>query len=385
MQEQGINEKELLRKLEKILSIDSDYGSGKILSSMCSKPIEITKKAYDYSIEKNLGDRFLFPGSDEVEKETVAMLGNLLSNDKAVGNIVSGGTEANITALWAAKKISKHAKNEVILPESAHFSFDRAAEILGLKLIKIPLTPEFRMDIERVSENIHNNTLALIGIAGSTSLGAVDPLSELSDIAMDSNLYFHVDAAFGGFVLPFLKDLGYFKETFDFELSGVKSITIDPHKMGLCPIASGGILFRDLSSASGIVKEVDYIGNRGISFSTLMCTRPASRAVAVWLALKSLGRTGYRRIVKNCYVNTMNLFKDLSELKGIRPIVKPTMNILGFTCSSKRNESIFRKLTEKGWYLSLFKTHIRVIIMPHTDREQLKQFVSDLKKVLTEP
>lgn len=382
MQEKGLDEKEVLEALEKMLRKDAAYSSGKILASMCSEPLELTKKVYTLAVEKNLGDEFLFPGSVEVERKTVSMLGILLSNPDASGHIVTGGTEANITALWVAKKLSEGDRREVILPESAHFSFERAADILELKLVKIPLTDEFKIDTYQVKETLNHKTLAIVGVAGSTGLGVVDPIPELSDIALDHDVYLHVDAAFGGFVLPFLQDMGLYGGGFDFESPGVKSITIDPHKMGLCPIPAGGILFRDSSLLSIIGKSVDYIGRGRLKFTTLFGTRPASPAVDVWAAMKSLGRSGYRTIVKNCMDNAMRLYEDLKRLKDVHLLVKPTMNIIGFSCSKVDDGLVVDRLLERGWALSLFPTHIRVVVMPHTNVQHLKAFVSDLEEVL---
>lgn len=382
MQEEGLSEEIVLKKLEQKLSKDKKYSNGKILASMCSNPLKISKRVYPLALEKNLGDEFLFPGSADIEKETISMLGNLLSNANAVGHIVSGGTEANITALWIAKKKCNEDKNDVIIPKSAHFSFERAADILGLNLIDVPLTDEFKIDTSIVRKKINKKTLAIIGIAGSTGLGIIDDITELSNISLEYDVHLHVDAAFGGFVIPFLKDLGLYNEIFDFKSPGVKSITIDPHKMGLCPIPAGGILFRDNSYLSSISTSVDYIGLGKYNLTTLQGTRSAAPTIAVWAAMKSFGRSGYRSIVKKCIDNSLMLYEDLKKISEIKLMVKPTMNIVGFTCLDISNKKVVEKLLEKGWMLSICSTHIRVLVMPHTENKHLKLFISDLKEVL---
>jgi tyrosine decarboxylase/aspartate 1-decarboxylase len=382
MQEKSQSPDEVLSKLKKMLSTDFDFNSGNILGSMCSKPLKVAIEAYYLAFEKNLGDEFLFSGSVEMEKETISMLGSLLSKPNASGHIISGGTEANITALYVAKKLNSGAKKEVILPESAHFSFDRAADILDLKLVKIPLTQEYQIDVKKVEESINNQTLAIVAIAGSTGLGVVDPINELSDISIDSNVYLHVDAAFGGFVIPFLNTRGSLKILFGFDSIGVKSITIDPHKMGLCPIPAGGLLFRDASYLQIIKKQVSYIGNGKKGITTISGTRSASAAATVWATMKILGRNGYKRIVENCMKNTMLLYEGLKQIDGIKIMVKPTMNIVGFKCMNIENSKVMDNLMDRGWNLSLFPTHIRVVVMPHTTASHLKSFLSDLKEVL---
>ena len=210
---------------------------------MCTKPHDISIQGYIKFIDTNLGDPELFPGTYEIEVYLKNFILNLLNAPKlAQGLIVSGGTEGNITAMWLAKKLSK--KNEIILSKSAHFSFKKIASLMNMKLITIPLTKEYIIDIKKVKNKINDNTAAIIGIAGSTELGTIDSIPQLSDICLDENIFLHVDAAFGGFVIPFLKKINYKTTDFDFKLKGVNSITIDAHKMGYSAIPLGVLAIR---------------------------------------------------------------------------------------------------------------------------------------------
>ncbi len=384
MDEHGLSETAVFKALEDLFSKDAQYNSGRILCSMCTEPLDVAKKAYRLAPEKLLGDESLFPGTTQIEREVVSMLGSLLSNVEAKGHIISGGTEANITALWVAKSLDKKGRREVLLPESAHFSFETAANLLELKLVKIPLTDNFTVDTSEMRKKIGENTLAVVGIAGSTDLGAVDPIADLSDIALEHSVYLHIDAAFGGFVLPFLRDLGLYEGIFDFKAPGVKSMTVDPHKMGLCPIPAGGMLFRDQSLLSAISRSVLYIDQGRSRFTTITGTRPGASAIAVWAALKRLGRSGYRQIVKRCIENTSLLVDDLRQIDGVHLVVEPTMNIVGFTCPGLDNGIVVDALAKRGWALSRFPTHIRVMVMPHTGVQHLKAFSADLKTVLAQ-
>ena len=208
MENKGVSREAVFAELESRLTKDLTFESGKIIGSMCTKSHRFGAKLYNRFLDKNLGDLGLFPGVAELEKETVQMLGSLLSNPNASGHIVTGGTEANILALWAARKIAKKEGGEVIVPASAHCSFDKAGDLLGLRIVRVKLDKEFRVDVEAVREAVNPKTVAIVGVAGTTGLGVVDPIQRLSELALDEGLYFHVDAAFGGFVLPFLEDLG---------------------------------------------------------------------------------------------------------------------------------------------------------------------------------
>jgi tyrosine decarboxylase/aspartate 1-decarboxylase len=348
---------------------------------MCTNPHSFAKQIYRKYLEKNLGDPSLFPASTELEQETVTMLGSLLSNPNASGSIVSGGTEANIMALWAARNLAKKEQGEVIVPVSAHHSFDKASDLLNLKLIKVQLNNRFQMDVKAAEKAITSKTVVIVGVAGTTGLGVVDPLSELSEVASANNLYFHVDAAFGGFVLPFFKELGYEALDFDFRLPSVCSVTVDPHKMGLAPIPAGGILFRNTSISKAISMKVPYLPADSKE-STLLGTRSGASAVAVWALLKHLGRAGYSAVVKRCLELTWKLVKGIQRIDGLDIVTEPTINVVGIKSDKTDIRLIFNELKKCGWTVSLFPEFLRIVIMPHTKASHIKGLLEDLQTIL---
>lgn len=188
-----------------------------------------------------MGDPGLFQGTSELEEQVMEMLGAMLHLPDACGYISTGGTESNIQAVRAMRNRNRSIVNpNIVVPDSAHFSFDKVGDLSGIDIRRAALSDNLQVDTDAVNSLIDSNTIGLVGIAGTTEFGQVDPLETLSGIAIENGLPFHVDAAFGGFVLPFLKP----KYKFDFEIPGVSSVTIDPHKMGLSTIPSGGLLFR---------------------------------------------------------------------------------------------------------------------------------------------
>jgi tyrosine decarboxylase/aspartate 1-decarboxylase len=382
MDEKGLPREIVLKELETRLQGDLAYASGKILSSMCTEPHVFARQVYAKYFEKNLGDPGLFPATSELERETVRMLGSLLSNPKSCGYIVSGGTEANILALWAARNLAKGKRREVIVPISAHFSFDKAADMLGLKLIKIGLNEQFQVDVNAVKNAVTPRTLAIVGIAGTTGLGVVDPIPELSDIAEAHDIYLHVDAAFGGFVLPFLKELGLKVPDFDFKLPGVSSITVDPHKMGLAPIPAGGILFRDCLALKAVSRRIQYLAGGEAEQATIIGSRPGASVIAVWALLKHLGKEGYRAIVKRCMKLTWRLADEVNRIEGLRLVTKPIINIVGIKSIAKDIRLVVQKLRRKGWAISTFDDYMRIVIMPHVKTTHITNFLKDLRDVM---
>jgi len=375
VQERGRSEEEVRSLLQEAKRRDLSYASGRILSSMCTSPLKVASRAFCDFLETNLGDPGLFPGTRELEERAVKAIASLLGFAGAKGFIVSGGTEANITALFAAREAAKRSRPEVLVPETAHFSFEKAARMLGLRLIKAKVGEDSTVLVSDVERKITPSTVAVVGIAGNTEYGAVDDIAALSELALEHGLYLHVDAAFGGFVLPFLKELGFPAVEFDFSLRGVCSITVDPHKMGLAPVPAGCILFRDAGYLELLQVESPYLTQP--RQCTLLGTRSGASAAAVFAALTFLGKEGYRRVVERCMQVTLHLREGLLSL-GMR-VHEPWMNILVF--DHPQREALAGELRARGWAISRTRRgEIRLVIMPHVKKEHAEQFLRDVEE-----
>ena len=371
---------EIFEELERYKQRDFYFSSGHILGSMCTQPHPIARDVYIQFLETNLGDPELCPGTKEIESRFIAFISNLLHAPKtSTGQIVSGGTEGNITAMWIAKQLSR--KKEIILPESAHFSFQKLASLMNMKLIEIPLTKEYVMDITKMKKKIHKGTAAVIGVAGSTELGTIDPIPELSDICFDEHIFLHVDAAFGGFVIPFLKDLGHDVPQFDFKLKGVSTISIDSHKMGYSMIPLGTLMIRQKDWLESISVESPYISCE--KQAGVLGTRSGAPVAAAYAVARYLGLRGYKNMVKSCLDVTSYTRKQLEEL-GLPLVINPTMNVLGVRL--KNAGKIVKKLSENGWRVSKVErlSCIRLVLMPQITKQIIDEFIPVLKNACEE-
>ena len=380
MEDEGIPKEQIFQKLRKYKENDLTHRSGRILGSMCTCPDPVGIKAYSMFLESNLGDPGLFPGTKKLEDEVISMLGELMGKKDVYGHIITGGTEANLMAMRAARNLSGVDDPEIIVPRSAHFSFKKAAEMLCLDLKIADLDEEYKMDISSVEELISEKTVAVVGVAGTTELGKIDPISDLSRICLENDIYLHVDAAFGGYSIPFLKDVGYDLPEFDFTLPGVSSITIDPHKMGLAPIPTGGILFRERKYLEVMAIETPYLTED--LQSTVVGTRTGAATAATWALLKHLGRDGYQEVSRKCMEIT-NILADGLNKAGFELVTHPELNIVAFTSSKMSVDEIARRLEGKGWAVSLasYPQAIRIIVMPHLKLEHVEAFLADLEKI----
>jgi tyrosine decarboxylase/aspartate 1-decarboxylase len=371
----GLSKKRVIAELKRIHDQDSRYEDGRILSSMCTVPHPIAQEAYKMFLSSNLGDGGLFPGSQQIEKEVVKQLASILHGQNCCGFIVSGGTEANLMALLAAKNMANVSKPEVVLPESVHFSFIKICNLLNLKPVYASLDNSFRVDSLSVEKCINENTVAIVGTAGTAELGAVDPIEELSRIASKYGIFLHVDAAFGGLIIPFLNN----PPVFDFSLEAVKTMSVDPHKMGMAAIPAGGIIFRDRKSLDLIKTKTSYLSDR---FQyTFVGTRTGASVASAWAVFRYLGMEGFKKIIDNCMMNTRFLAGELKDA-GFSLAVEPTLNILAFRIS-QRTKRLGEKLWKSGWFVSYVPRYdcIRIVLMPHVTRQHIAAFIQELTRI----
>ena len=211
-------------------------------------------------------------------------------------------------------------------------------------------------------------------------MGLIDPIEEISYIAHENNIYFHVDAAFGGFSIPFLKSAGYDLPNFDFSLPGVCSITVDPHKMGLAPIPAGGIIFRCEEYLEVMAVDSPYLTVK--TQSTIVGTRLGASSAATYAIMKYFGKEGYSKLADNLMKNTKFFAENLKEL-GYEIICEPELNIVAFNHPDMPTNDLANKLEDLGWKVSVAKcpVAIRVVLMNHIKRNHLEELLKDLKDI----
>lgn len=372
-------ENDVLCEIEAFCTRDKAYFNSHVLNSICTEPLGIAKQAYMKAINTNLGDMRLFPGARSLEEELLHLLGSLLQNAEAAGSIVSGGTEANLLAMFVAKQRSAKVVNpEIIVPESIHFSVVKASMLLGVKLVTVELDQNFRAKPQQIEQSITEHTIAVFATAGTSETGAIDPIPEINEICMKHNLYLHVDAASGGFIIPFAREAGESKPSFDFSLEAVMSITVDPHKYGLAVIPAGFILFRNKELQNLIHFESFFTGTP--NHKTFIGTRSAAGAASAYAVIKHLGRAGFVEITKHYFHLKRETLKML-EQKNIETLGEADLNIL--LIKSSHPEETMKKLERLGWYVSVSKRlkAIRIVLHCHNTAEELKEFTDILAQL----
>lgn len=388
MEEEGLSKEKILDELERKLAIDLTYESGRILGSMCTNPDKFALEVFSRYACKNLGDPGLFPGTQEVERDLINEIGKLLGGKNITGSIVSGGSESNLIAISIAKMLKpKIKKPEIVCSENIHMSFYKATGLMNIKLRVAKLNENFLPNMDEYASLINKNTIACIGIAGTTALGLVEPIDEIAKLADKNNIFLHIDAAFGGFVLPFMEDLGFKFPLYDFRVPKVDTIAADPHKMGMGLIPGGGLLIRESSVIEKYGYSIPYLAGGNFKHLTITGTRSGASAIAFWALMKHLGRNGFKENVKRCWDNTQYFVKRVKEIEGIELACNPVINVVGIKASSNISKSICRideELRKKGWALGVFRNFnlARIVCMPHIHKEHLDDLLVDLEKAV---
>jgi glutamate/tyrosine decarboxylase-like PLP-dependent enzyme len=364
--ENGMDIQKIHETLDELGKNDIKNSRGRLFTYFYDPGIDELNKLQDIFLKfsnRNGMDYHAFPSTLKLENDVIAMMASLLhGKEGSAGTFTTGGTESIILAMKAARDRffeKHHGVPEVILPVTAHPSFSKAVEYLGLKEIRLPVDEHYLADPELMRKAITENTAMIVGSAPSFPYGTIDPIKELSDIALENNLWLHVDACVGGMILPFLKRLGHNVQDFDFTLPGVSSISVDLHKYGFTPKGSSVIMYKN----EELRKHQIYVNAKWpgypMSNAGMQATKSAGPLAGTWAIMNYLGYKGYTELASK----TLSAYKTLT--KGIENIGyeitgKPDATIFAF---QDNNNSIFTtgvNMIEKGWYPQIQPSNLKL-------------------------
>jgi tyrosine decarboxylase/aspartate 1-decarboxylase len=340
----------------------------RVLSSMCTEPHPTARAAAERFLATNPGDPGTYETVAKLERKAVALLGEVTGLADAPGYVTSGGTEANVQAVRIACNRATTRKPNVVVPQSAHFSFWKAADVLGVELRTTPLT-DYEVNLEAVEELVDEDTVMVLGIAGTTEYGRVDDIPALVDIADEVGALTHVDAAWGGFVLPFTD------HDWDFSDADIDTMTIDPHKVGQAAVPAGGLLARGPELLDELAIDTPYLESH--SQVTLTGTRSGAGVAGAAAVMEELWRDGYREQYETSRANARWLADEL----GARDIdhVEPDLPIVAIDLA----HGAIDELRDRGWRVSRTEAgEARVVMMPHVTRSMLEEFLGDVDAVV---
>jgi sphinganine-1-phosphate aldolase len=304
--------------------------------------------------------------------------------DEEAGAITSGGSESIFNAMFVHRDWGREEKGitaaEVVAPTTIHPAHLKAAHYLGMKVIRVPVNADFEADVEAMRAAITPNTVALAGSAGTYPNGVVDPISKLSDLALEHKIGLHVDGCLGGFILPWIEKLGYDVPVFDFRLPGVTSISCDTHKFGYSLKGTSTINFRskELRRYMYFAQE-DWPG--GIyAVPTLQGSRSAGLSAAMWATMVSLGEEGYLKAAKAIMETADKMRAGIATIPELRIMGKSTF-LISITSDVVNPYFVNDYLAGKGWRMNGCQNPLGFhfcITLPQTRPGIAEQFVKDL-------
>jgi len=295
------------------------------------------------------------PATTDMEIEVVRDLLGLVGFEEGGrpagwGHLCSGGTLANLEALWAVR--DSRPDGPLVISRVAHYSWKRCAAILRIpRVIEVEVDARLRMDADHLETILkQERPLMVVANFGSTGTGSIDPIAAILSLRDRHGFHLHVDAAYGGYVRACLRaadgsihpasvvreNTGMSEAVYGQvrALEGADSITIDPHKHGLSPYGAGSVLYRDERLKGALLNTAPYtyhLADRpNLGMVTLEGSRPGAAAAACWLTHRVLPLTseGLGAIVGSGLRAARALHDRTAGAHHARPLHEPDLDIL---------------------------------------------------------
>ncbi|MHB1948284.1 MAG: pyridoxal-dependent decarboxylase [Gammaproteobacteria bacterium] len=403
--ENGVNKDAVLAIMARA---NDHYLKGRSSGTWYSRPDEDYEALLDgiYSATKftNPMHDEEFPLIDKMTAEVLSMCQYLFNGDptkfntekekKLAGLITDGGTASNFEAMRAyvryAREVLKIENPEVIVPETAHVSFENAAITLRVPLIKAPVNKTTdEVNVKTLESLITKNTCMIVGSAPQFLSGTMDPIEKLGAIALKHKIPLHVDACLGGFLTAFAKKAGLRLPSSDFSVPGVTSISTDPHKYGQAPKGSSVLLFHHncAASSSAIFTNLKWVGGMYVA-QGMKGSRQGHVVATVWGDLVYHGEKWFVAETRKIVLFTNKLTQELKKVRGIRITIPPQLSVIKIDTEEGINAHLVAsRLKKLHWNLNLLQTtnqkpdgfHFCVTAMHESvQQEILTQFIKDL-------
>ncbi|MFN8024660.1 MAG: aminotransferase class V-fold PLP-dependent enzyme [Acidimicrobiales bacterium] len=323
---EGASVDEVLSELHGKRSRDVDWAAGRAFGMVYDGGASVHEVAERTALEflhENALNTKAFPSLGSIQSEVVRWTAGMVHGpDTASGFLTSGGTESILCAVLAARERGRAERGitepEMVIAESAHAAFHKAAHLFGLKVHKTKVRADWTADVEAMAAVVNERTVLLVGSAPSYPQGVVDPVPEIAALAASVGANCHVDACMGGFVLPFAELLGRDVPPWDFRVPGVTSMSADVHKLGYAPKGISVVLYAspELRAYQTFVFD-DWLGGFYAS-PNLQGTRPGAPMAMGWAVMRHLGVEGYLRLTEGTLGAADRIRETVASIDGIR-------------------------------------------------------------------
>ena len=367
----------ILQQVATRLHDNYPYAHPLYAGQMLKPPHPIARAAYALAMSVNPNNHALDGGraSSAMEIEAVAAIAKMFHWPQHLGHLSSGGTFANLEALWVAGQLEPG--KAIAASDQAHYTHSRISSVLGLPFVTIPSDDQGRMDLTALEHLLDTKEAAkqigtVVVTLGTTAIGSVDPLDKILLLQQKHNFRIHVDAAYGGYFTLASNLSPETRAAFD-AIPHADSIVIDPHKHGLQPYGCGCVLFRD--PAVGRLYKHDspytYFSSKDLHLGeiSLECSRAGASAVALWATqqlLPYIPGGAFARGLESGHAAAIELHRRLAESPSfVTPIAPPQLDIVFWAVSASTPEasstlaqSIFDEAAKRDLHLALAKLPI---------------------------
>lgn len=325
----------------------------------------------------------------KMEVEVCGMVGSMFNHSEAAGCITTGGSESILMSMKAHRDWARDTKGidkpNVVLANTAHPAFDKAASYFGIHLIHIKADPiTFQLPTKAVARAVNSNTICIVGSVPQYPHGIMDNIEALSDIAVRNDVGLHVDACLGGFLIPFMEEAGFPIPLFDFRLPGVTAISVDTHKYGYTYKGSSVVLYRSAALREyQLTVTTDWPG--GIYASpTMMGSRPGANIAVTWAAMMSFGRDGYVKATRDIIKGSRYLVQGLNNITGVQVLGDPLVSCVAWGSNRFDVYEMSGSLTKRGWNLATLQypagIHI-ALTQRHMQPGVIDQLITDVREI----
>lgn len=394
---EGSSSKKVLDQIRQFKASMTPLERGRLSSTAFQGREEMGELVYQSFLEF-LGWNGLFTFQEsaaaQMENDVLDICSSLLSasdqsvTNKVRANLTSGGTESNFCGLhamraWAREHKPEIKEPEIVAPYSTHSTIHKTARYLDLKVVTVPQRDDLTADVEALAAAIGPNTIGIVGSAPNWPYGHVDPIEEFGQLAITNNLWLHVDACVGGYILPFMRELGEDIPAYDFTVPGVRSISADLHKYGYAPKPCSTISWRSQREqayhympitewACGLYLSQSFVGSR-----------PLGPVAGIWALMHYWGKAGYLKNAARILEMKKRIFEHVNSEQGLRSW--QTQGPLMMIAADDFNiQLVVGGMEERGWRLLGVNTppaiHLTLDVM---DDDDLTRFLADLSEVCT--
>ena len=349
----GVDADTVLARMGELRADDRDWKGGRVFSLVYSAGDavhDLLEQASNLYSAENALNTMVFPSLGWMQHDIVTITAGLLGADQVDGPgaagsdqvaaevrgyLTSGGTESLLQATKTARDWGRARDRTVdhpnmVLATSAHAAFEKASHYFDVESRRIPVGADYRADPDAMADAIDDDTVMVVGSAPSYPQGVIDPIPELAGLAAERGILCHVDACLGGFILPFLGQLGRVTREWDLSVPGVTSISADLHKYGYGSKGVSVVLYRtrELARLQPFLTS-NWLG--GLYGSPSMAgTRPAGPIAAGWAVLHYLGNDGYLRLAADTWQAATTIRGAIDRAPGLALRGDPDATVFAF-------------------------------------------------------